>query len=370
MLFHSSIRKEVGRAFSATLVVLATIVITVMLIRTLGQAAGGRVDPSDVMVVMGFTVLGHLPTLLTLSLFVAIMSTLTRMYTQSEMVIWFTSGRGLASLLKPLLQFAWPVLLAVALLALFVWPWANAQVYEMRARFEQRGDIDRVAAGQFRESAGGQRVFFLEKDSPDAKAGSNVFVSDRRGHIESVTSARAGHLELRGTERVAVLEDGQQTEFDQQSGAVRVSAFRRYEVVIGSQGFDAAAARQRADVKPTAELLREPTPRNMGELTWRLGLALAALNLLLLALASAYGSVRGGRAAGLVFALLAFATYYNLLGVGQSWVKTERISAPALLVLLHGGVMALSLGWIALRHNNRSLLGAWRRARATTEAAP
>jgi lipopolysaccharide export system permease protein len=46
------------------------------------------------MMVMGYTVLGHLPTILTLSLFIAIVGTLSRMYRDSEMVIWFTSGRG------------------------------------------------------------------------------------------------------------------------------------------------------------------------------------------------------------------------------------------------------------------------------------
>ena len=120
MLFDSSLRKELGRSFGATLVVLVTIVMTVMLIRTLGQASVGRVNPSEVMLVMGFTVLGHLPTILTLSLFVAITATLTRMYAASEMVVWFASGQGLFTFLKPILRFAWPVLLAVAVLAIVV----------------------------------------------------------------------------------------------------------------------------------------------------------------------------------------------------------------------------------------------------------
>ena len=58
MLFDSSIRKELARSFGATLVVLITVVMTMMLIRTLGQASRGSVAPADVMLVMGFTVLG------------------------------------------------------------------------------------------------------------------------------------------------------------------------------------------------------------------------------------------------------------------------------------------------------------------------
>ena len=56
MLFDSSIRRELARSFGATFVVLATVVMTMMLIRSLGQAYKGNVSPSDVMLVMGYTV--------------------------------------------------------------------------------------------------------------------------------------------------------------------------------------------------------------------------------------------------------------------------------------------------------------------------
>ena len=201
MLFHSSLRKELARSFGATLVVLATIVMTIMLIRTLGQASRGSVNPSEVMLVMGFTVLGHLPTLLTLSLFIAIVATLSRMYADSEMVIWFSGGRGLTAFLAPLLRFAWPVLLAIAVLSLVVWPWTNQQTQELRQRYERRGDIERIAPGQFQESSGGKRVFFIDKDTPDDRSGSNVFISSMENGKESIVSARSGRIETVKGER-------------------------------------------------------------------------------------------------------------------------------------------------------------------------
>ena len=149
MLFHSSLRTELARSFGATLVVLFTIVLTVLLIRTLGMASRGSVNPEEVMLVLGYTVLGYTQTILTLALFISIVSTLSRMYRDSEMVIWFASGRGLISLLRPLLRFAWPVMVVIAVLSLLVWPWANSQIQELKTRYEQRSDIDRIAPGEF-----------------------------------------------------------------------------------------------------------------------------------------------------------------------------------------------------------------------------
>ncbi|MBU3738362.1 MAG: LptF/LptG family permease, partial [Rhodoferax sp.] len=115
MLFHSSIRKELARSFGATLIVLTTVVMTMTLIRTLGLASRGTFDPADVTLVMGYTVLAYMPTILTMSLFIAIFSTLSRMHRDSEMVIWFSSGKGLAAWIGPLLRFAWPILAAIAI---------------------------------------------------------------------------------------------------------------------------------------------------------------------------------------------------------------------------------------------------------------
>ncbi|MCD6078751.1 MAG: putative permease [Ramlibacter sp.] len=195
MLFHSTVRKELARSFGASLVVLVTIVITMILIRTLGLASRGSVNPEEVMMVMGYAVLGYLPTILTLSLFIAIVGTLSRMYRDSEMVIWFSAGRGLSAFLRPLFGFAWPVLLVIALLSLAIWPWANQQTQELKNRYGSRGDLERVAPGQFQESASGRRVFFLDKDTPDNKSGKNIFISSREKDKETVTSARTGRVE-------------------------------------------------------------------------------------------------------------------------------------------------------------------------------
>jgi lipopolysaccharide export system permease protein len=358
MLFHSSIRKELARSFGATLVVLVTIVMTMMLIRTLGQASRGSVNPSDVMVVMAYTVLGHLPTILTLSLFIAIVGTLSRMYRDSEMVIWFASGRGLASFLGPLLRFAWPILLVIALLALFVWPWSNQQTQDMKDRYEKRGDMERIAPGQFQESASGTRVFFVDKDSPDNKSGKNVFISASERGKDAVTSARTGHMQIIGDDNFLMLNHGQRLESVIGQTDLKISDFEEYGSRIGA---DALGAQDDTPAKslPTLTLLMQPTRFNLGELAWRLGLALAAANFVLIAVAVSSANPRAGRSGSTVFALFAFVTYYNLLNLGQSWIGSGKTTFLGFMPALHGSALLLGLLWLGKRHNNwtlRSLL--------------
>ncbi|WP_406625486.1 LPS export ABC transporter permease LptF [Acidovorax sp. SDU_ACID1] len=353
MLFDSSIRKELARSFGATLVVLITVVMTMMLIRTLGQASRGSVAPSDVMLVMGFTVLGQLPTILSLSLFIAVVGTLSRMYRDSEMVIWFSAGRGLMSLLAPLLRFSWPVMLAVAALSLAVWPWANRQVQELKEQYEQRSDVDRIAPGEFQESSNGTRVFFIDKDSPDANAANNIFIATTEPHRETVTSARSARLEVRNGERLALLSDGQRLETLLDKPGLRISEFEEYGTRIGSA---APGDREEAAAKTrdTHELAQSPLPAYRAELGWRLGLAFAVLNFTVLGLALAVVNPRAGRSGSLVFALFAFVVYYNLMTVGQSWIAAGRLGLPSFMLALHGGTLLLGLLLLAARHNHWS----------------
>jgi lipopolysaccharide export system permease protein len=352
MLFHSSIRKDLARSFGATVVVLATIVMTIILIRTLGQATRGSVNPSEVMLVMGLTVIGHLTTILTLSLFIAVVSTLSRMYADSEMVIWFSSGQGLMFFTKPLFQFAWPILLGIALLALFVWPWSNQQISDLRNRYEQRNDIERVAPGQFQESAGGKRVFFIDKDSPNNQTGKHVFVSSLDGDIETITTARQGQIEWLKGERFLSLQQGQQMLRNHQTGEVRVTEFKNYQLLIDPSKLSNTEIQSK--MVSTLGLLKEPTAINLGELSWRLGLALAAFNLMIMGLAVASVNPRVGKSYHLAVALFCFVGYYNMVNVGQNWIASGRTSLPAYMVMLHGSAFVFASCWLLIRHFNLS----------------
>jgi lipopolysaccharide export system permease protein len=405
MLFHSSVRKELSRTFGSSLVVLITVVMTMMLIRVLFLANKGRVNPTDVLLIMGYFVLGHLSTILTLCLFIAIVVALSRMYSDSEMVIWNASGRGLSGFISPLVSFSWPVCAAIAVLALVVWPWSNEQAQNMRVKFEQRSDLDRIAPGTFQESANGSRVFFIDKEDPASAAAksdatktnaekksqpsaqsnpsipdtpntpkksetldplmqqaekygngrNNIFISEVSKGKESVTTARAGRIENREGSKYLLLSAGQRSELDGRTGQTKVSEFEEYGNLVKSAKltpFEGGAHK----AKSTWTLLQNRTKGHMGELAWRLGIAFAAVNFIILGAAVAAGNPRAGRGGSFVFALLAFAFYYNMINLSQSWIASGQFRFTDVIVGLHGGAFALGALWLAKRHNNWSVM--------------
>ena len=76
------------------------------------------------------------------------------------------------------------------------------------------------------------------------------------------------------------------------------------------------------------------------------GLVLGAANLMLLGIALAAAQPRRASNWNLLFALLAFVLYYNLINLTQAWVASDRIGLGAALAGLHGGVFGLALAML------------------------
>jgi lipopolysaccharide export system permease protein len=368
MLFDSTLRRELARNFGATLVVIVTVVLTIMLIRILGQAALGRIAPQDVVLLLGYVSLGYLPLILSLSLFISVVATLGRLYRDSEMSIWFTSGAGLTRFVRPVLGTSWPVLTMVGLLALLVWPWENERGVELKDRFERRSDLSRVAPGQFQTSSDGRRVFFIERDAADGRTGRNVFILTQQPGAESVTSAHTGRIVVEGDQRFLVLSDGQRNDRNAATGEKGLSRFQSYSVAAGERILSTTA-----DLPPkaraTIELMRAPTAPNQGELVWRLGLLLGGANLVLLGIGLSASNPRHASNWNLLFALLSFVVYYNVINLTQAWVASGKVGMGLALGVTHGGAFLFALALLWWREHANSRLGWLRRGRRAPAGA-
>ena len=110
---------------------------------------------------LGFNALFYLNILVSVTVFVTVLLTLVRWYRDSEMIVWFSSGVGLADLLRPILLFAAPFFVAIVVLSLFLSPWAEQRKLEYERQLESRDEIA-LLTGMFRESPANLVVFVKE----------------------------------------------------------------------------------------------------------------------------------------------------------------------------------------------------------------
>ena len=360
MIFLRAAQREFAHTAIAVFVALFAILVTTVLIRLLGQAAGGRVPSDAVLALIGFGALAQLPIVLSLTVFVAILMSLSRSYRDSEMVVWFSAGMPLTRWVQPVLRFALPVVVVIAGVTLVLAPWAQFKSVEYRERLNNQDDAARVAPGVFRESSGAQRVFFVEVGAGEDGRVRNVFVSSMRDGKLGVMVAEEGFLETRERgQRFVVLERGRRYEGTPGQPDYRVMRFERYSVRLES-----AATRDlplRTRMLTLGELLDAPTPGNLGELASRLGVPLAALILSLLAIPLSFVNPRAGRTNNLIVAILTYLIYSNIISVCQAWIAQGKLSFAVGALAPHA-VMAAVL-FVMFRHR-LAIASPWRRRAA------
>jgi len=349
MLFRRSFFREMANAASAVFITLLTIVLTVALVRFLGQAANGVVANESVVALITFSALNNLPVLLQLTVFISVLMALTRAWRDGEMVVWMTSGVGLWRWIVPILWFALPIAVAVGILSLVVTPWANLQASEFKARFEQRSDVSRVSPGQFRESADGLRVFFVEGLTDDLTNVRNVFVSTTSHDRFGVMVSNSGRMEVQPNgDQFLVLEQGRRYEGTVGQRDYKIIEFARYAVRTETSAPDLNIdGPMRA--RSSWDLFSDATPASMGELVWRMGLPLSVISLALLALPLSFVNPRAGRSANLIVALLVYFTYSNMMTVLQNWTARSLLPFSVSWLALHVAVLLIALGLLRWR---------------------
>lgn len=328
MIFQRAILRELATTGIGTLLILLAITVTTQFIRFLGYAARGRISTDAVITFLGLAGLRYLPILLSLALFISILLSVSRAYRDSEMVVWFTSGQGLFSWIRPTLLYSLPLVFTIGLLSLFLTPWATGKSEEYRRQLESREDVSAISPGVFKESKRGDRVFFVEKLTMDLSIVANIFVYSEEATETGITVAARGFTETSANgSRYLVLENGRRYIGPPGTAEYKIIEFDKYAVRLEEKAQQTYLPSVRS--RPTVDLLGDRNPETNAELVWRVGMPLSALALSMLAIPLSYVNPRAGRSANLILAALAYLVYNNFLSIVQAWVSQEKVSFTA-----------------------------------------
>ncbi|HEY4372723.1 MAG TPA: LPS export ABC transporter permease LptF [Burkholderiales bacterium] len=341
MIFRRALQREFAESAGAIFVTLFTVLLTTQSIRLLGLAAGGKLASEAVLALIGFAALNYLPVLLSLTVFIAVLMTISRQYKDSEMVVWFASGMSLTAWIRPVLGFALPFVVMIAGLSLLVSPWAVEQSERYRQRLEGQEDTSHVSPGAFQESAHGERVFFVEGQIGETANVQNVFVNTvNEGRVGIIVSKR-GYTEVAPNgDKFLVLVNGRRYEGQPGQLDYRVMDFEKYAVRIQAKT-ETSEPGTGPKQMPTLDLLQKRTNPDKGEFLWRIGLPLSAFTLALLAIPLSFVNPRAGRSANLLLALLTYMVYSNAVSITQAWVAQGKIGFHVGWWVVHVAMFAL-----------------------------
>lgn len=346
VLFRHILR-EVGIAFAAVALVLMVLLVTNQLAFVLARVADGQLPGGLVFEMLRLSVMENAGVILPISLLLGVTVALGRLYHDSELAAAQACGMG------PSTVYAAVGLVTVGVAALAFWIAFIAGPEGARRRVEIRSESLRTAMvrglvpGQFRALGGGAVLYFREKGEDGALR--DVFFQRRtaqgdaaEGRMEIVLADSARYtLAADGSLAAVVLYDGRHYEGQPGSGAWRTMRFREQTVPVRAQG--AAAAAPRADAQPTTVLRASPDGRYQAEYHWRIATVAITVVLGLLAVPMSRLRPRQGRYARVVWAVLLYALYANLLISGRTFIEKGSVPSWIGLWWVHAVIVLLGL---------------------------
>jgi lipopolysaccharide export system permease protein len=363
MIFRRSLVRELTLTAIGLFLVLAAIMFTNLVLRLLARAAGGTVASEGILALLGFNAVFYLNILLAVALFLTVLLTVTRWYRDSEMIVWFTAGKSLASLLKPIALFAAPFVIAIVALSLFLSPWAERRKLEYERQLESREEIGLLAPGLFREFKRAKLVVFVESVNTFDGTIRNVFLQSIDEAKDETTIARIARLEEAANgDRFLVLEDGRRYEVKPGQLEYRIIEFDR----LGRRIEPAEARQLPASRKamPTTDLLGNDGNAEQAELFWRVSVPLLAVVLTFAAIPLGRVNPRVGRSFNLLAAAFVYMVYNNGINIVQSLIAQGKVEFWSGLLIPHG--VAVLVVFLLFRH--RMSIDGWRLRRPAPAA--
>jgi lipopolysaccharide export system permease protein len=342
--------REIAQSWLAVTTALLFILLTNQFARVLGDVAKDKLPKDAIFQIIGLTGLQYLTILVPIGLFLAIMLALGRLYRDSEMPAMMACRVGPGDVYRPLTWLLVPLALGVAYLSMEVGPRALSKIETIGMEARRQADLASIEPGRFLVSSREGAVIYAEEVHGSGTV-EKVFLQRQRdeGGIEVVIAERG---EQRDTDdpnmRFFVLRDGRRYEGIPGTSEFRVMEFAEHGIPYRLPNAEAPELRPRA--VSTANLIVSNRPEEMAELHWRISIPLATVVLAVLAVPLSRSQPRQGRYGRLAIGLLVFIIYFNLMSAGKAWIEQESVPAAVGLWWVHGLMLSLGLGLLAVQN--------------------
>lgn len=340
--------RESAGAWIAVTLILLTIMLSTRFARFLAMAAAGKLPKELLLQVVGLSSLQYLMVLIPVSLLLAIMLSLGRLYKDQEMTAMTACGISSAQFYRPFILLALILAGLAAALSFQAGPWAGRRADYLIQDARWLVQFNPFEPGQFREVAGGRGVFYTDKVNDTGEQLGIVFAQIRERAGTSVVTARQGRQSIGASgERALELQDG--FRYIGEPGRADYDVVRFGSFTTRMQPPEFMYKSDTRKLRSTSELVGSADPADLAELHFRLAAPISVFLLALMAVPLSHLAPRQGRYGKLVAGIVVYLIYSNLLGLGQAWIAKGMVPPQVGLWWVHALAAGMALWLLARR---------------------
>lgn len=341
MIIARYLIKEIALTLFGVCLILMLIGLSGQLVGLFAEVTAGNLSVNTVMIVLGLKTLKMLLVIFPLSLYLAVLMTLSQLYQNNEMAAISSCGISQTYILRAVLSIALLFAIVVGTFSLQIVPWANLLQQQIVTASKNSSDLEGMSAGRFKEISSGGGVMYIEDINEERTQLQNIFVQGKVKNSETIIRANSGHqmVDEATGDRFMVLEKGVRFETGAGKQGYTVVEFEKHGVRIREKSD--AKVQKKYSAMPTLELLKGESTAHKAELHSRMAPVFLCLLLAALAVPLSKTSPRQGRYARLGLGLIIYIVFNNFIYVGKTWINFGKVPTEVGLWWVHALLLLL-----------------------------
>ncbi|QBH97526.1 lipopolysaccharide ABC transporter permease LptF [Limnobaculum zhutongyuii] len=335
--------RETFKSQIAILFILLLIFFCQKLVRVLSMAVEGDIPTNLIFSLLGLGIPEMAQLILPLSLFLGILMTFSKLYSESEITVMHACGLSKNVLLIAALALSILTGAAAGINSAWLGPLSAESQERIIADAKANPSLGALVEGQFQPSQDGNAVLFVGK--VEGNQFTDVFLAQLRpsgNQRPSVVVADKGHIveDPSGNQRI-FLDTGTRYEGTALLRDFRITDFTHYQAVIGHQEamFDDSDVEQAS----MSSLIASDSHQAKAELNWRLTLIISVPLMALLVVPLSEVNPRQGRVVSMLPAMLLYLIYFLLQSSLKSNASRGKIDPMIWVWVVNLGYLALGI---------------------------
>ena len=262
--------------------------------------------------------------ILCFSVFLGLVMYLTRLYRDSEMIIWNLYGISQKKFIKVILIITFPFIFFSLVLNIFYKPWINLKTEQYKNQIKASDSISAISPGIFKEFHNGKSVFFVESLSINLDTVKNVFIHTVTDNGVRITTAKSAKEDLTENGMYLNLSNGRSVEGSLTGKSFDIFQFEQQKILIEQN------VKKRLiddyDTKNINELIIDNSSYSKAELYARLSVPVITVIFVLISFSLCVLGPRASRGNRIFISSVIYMCTVNLIGILQGFIQHSVIN--------------------------------------------
>jgi len=313
--------------------IIGLIVFGNQVVMTVQESVEHGIPLKQLMPIVGFNMIRDIPIILSLSLFLAIIISISQLYKNSEAVVMNSFGlgdKGYIYFIQPIVLFSFVL---VFILTIYAVPWAKQQKSYAEDETVNASEFSFITEGKFESFKNGEIVFYASESSLIDSAGEQnmeevfIYITRKESPVIVLASEAIKYTDSISQSIYLRLKDGVRYEGLPGDLNVNILDFDQYDLEIVSGEVQKSLSNfSEIEEKTTIDLLNEGGLLANAEVQWRFSQPLSILILSVIGVLLGKTSPRTGKGINLLIGVVIFMIYNNGLLVAKTSIENGELN--------------------------------------------